>query len=114
MVVIGYLLSRIKYVVLYDRFMFRLVFVEHRVASACPPMALPSGLMAVELAGVAEIAEMLNTTRRTVQRWTLRGDFPNPVSVLAGDRRVWRRSDVEGWAQEHLPLPRPGRPPKTR
>lgn len=65
-----------------------------------------------ELAGLSEITAMLGVNRRTVQRYATREDFPPPVEVLAGGRRIWRRADVERWGREHLPLPRPGRPPK--
>lgn len=64
-----------------------------------------------ELAGLAEIAEMLGVARRTVQRYLERPDFPEPVERLATGR-VWLRADVQVWAKTHLPL-RPGRPPKA-
>lgn len=63
-----------------------------------------------ELASLAEIAEMLGVTKRTVQRYAARVDFPQPIDVLAAGR-VWRRADIEAWAKANLPL-RTGRPPK--
>ena len=80
---------------------------------ARPATLVLSDSMPPDLAGVAEIAEILQTTRRTVQRWALRDDFPKPVGELAGGRKVWRKSDIERWAKKRLPLPRTGRPPTT-
>jgi prophage regulatory protein len=65
-----------------------------------------------ELVSRSEIAALLNVTSRTVQRYTSRPDFPEPVGRLKAGR-VWRRRDVEAWARTNLPLP-PGRPPKPR
>jgi predicted DNA-binding transcriptional regulator AlpA len=65
-----------------------------------------------ELASVKEIAAMLAVNKRTAARYVERDDFPEPVDELAVGR-IWRRSDVEEWATKHLPLSRPGRPPKT-
>lgn len=79
-----------------------------------PVRRVRSRLMPPELAGVAELAKLLDVDKRTVQRYTHREDFPAPVEVLAGGRRVWRRRDVERWAAKTLPLPRTGRPPKQR
>ena len=64
-----------------------------------------------EIAALSEIAEMLGVARRTVQRYMERYDFPEPLGILPGGRRVWRRTDVEAWARETLPLS-PGRPGK--
>jgi predicted DNA-binding transcriptional regulator AlpA len=78
-----------------------------------PLAGVPSSSMAPqELAGVAEIAEILGVTRRTAARYSERDDFPAPTGQLARGR-VWRRRDVEKWGAKHLPLPRPGRPPKS-
>lgn len=71
---------------------------------------LPSPAVHDELAGLAEIAKMLGVTKRTVQRYIERADFPEPYEHLARGR-VWLRVDIEAWAKEHLPL-RPGRPRK--
>jgi predicted DNA-binding transcriptional regulator AlpA len=64
-----------------------------------------------EIVALSEIADMLDVTRRTVQRYMERDDFPEPLGVLAGGRRVWRRDDIAAWAQRTLPLPE-GRPRK--
>ncbi len=64
--------------------------------------------MSPELAGLAEIAQMLQVTKRTAWNYTQRDDFPAPVERLASGP-VWRRADVDAWAKAHLPLP-PGRP----
>jgi predicted DNA-binding transcriptional regulator AlpA len=58
---------------------------------------------AADLVALAEIAELLGVTKRTVQRYMDRGDFPEPLGRLAGGR-VWLRRDVEQWAQRTLPL----------
>jgi predicted DNA-binding transcriptional regulator AlpA len=76
-----------------------------------PPRLLRSDRVAPEeLASIAEIAEMLGVTKRTVYRYIERSDFPDPLGrVSAGP--IWLRSEVEAWGKEHLPLP-PGRPRK--
>lgn len=63
-----------------------------------------------EIVGLSEIAELLGVTKRTVQRYQEREDFPAPLGTLAGGR-VWREADVRKWAEKTLPLP-PGRPRK--
>lgn len=66
-----------------------------------------------EFASIAEVAGLLGVKERTAQRYAERTDFPQPADVVAGGRiRVWRRSDVEAWGAEKLPL-RTGRPPKS-
>jgi hypothetical protein len=64
--------------------------------------------MSPELAGLAEIAEMLRVTKRTASNYAARPDFPEPLERLAATP-VWLRDDVEEWAKQNLPLP-PGRP----
>ena len=66
--------------------------------------------MSPDLLGRLEVAQMLGVTTRTVQRYTERNDFPEPVETLATGR-VWRQRDIEKWAKRYLPLPQ-GRPPK--
>jgi prophage regulatory protein len=66
----------------------------------------------VELVGLSEIAEMLGRSTRTVKTYMKRTDFPKPLGHLARGR-IWRRRDVERWANRTLPLP-VGRPPKRR
>lgn len=53
---------------------------------------------------------MLGVTRRTVERYIARADFPEPLGEISAGR-VWLRRDVQKWAKETLPL-RTGRPPK--
>jgi predicted DNA-binding transcriptional regulator AlpA len=67
--------------------------------------------MSPDLIGRQEVAQLLKVTTRTVQRYTERPDFPQPVEWLATGR-VWRRRDIERWKKRYLPLPQ-GRPPKT-
>lgn len=50
-----------------------------------------------QLVGVAEAAAILGWDRRRVITYVDRGRFPEPLARLAGGR-VWRRSDVEGYA----------------
>jgi predicted DNA-binding transcriptional regulator AlpA len=63
------------------------------------------------LAGVTDVAEILDVPRRTAARYVDRDDFPKPVDHLPAGR-VWRRADVERWGRERLPLPT-GRPRKS-
>jgi predicted DNA-binding transcriptional regulator AlpA len=51
------------------------------------------------LVGLAEVAELLETSLTQAGRWTARPDFPEPVAHLRATR-VWRRSDVERWARK--------------
>jgi predicted DNA-binding transcriptional regulator AlpA len=62
------------------------------------------------LVGLAEVAELLEVTKRTASAYTVRDDFPPPVQRLAATP-VWRRDEVEAWAARTLPL-RTGRPAK--
>jgi hypothetical protein len=50
-----------------------------------------------QLVGVTEAAAILGWDRRRVITYVDRGKFPEPVARLASGR-VWRRSDVEGYA----------------
>jgi predicted DNA-binding transcriptional regulator AlpA len=82
-----------------------------QVERARPLVRVGSLLVPAEdLVGLAEVAELLDVTKRTVQRYMDRPDFPAPLGRLAGGR-VWRRSDIEVWATRTLPLP-VGRPRK--
>jgi len=65
-------------------------------------------MTADRLAGIAEIATLLNVTKNTATKYTRRPDFPKPLDRLAAGP-VWERGAVETWASEHLPLPT-GRP----
>ena len=64
--------------------------------------------VAPELAGFAEVVEILGVPKRTAARYVDRDDFPEPIERLRATP-VWRRVDVEEWGKEHLPLPT-GRP----
>ncbi len=76
-----------------------------------PRGALPSvDVPPDELAGLAEVAEIIGVTKRTATKYTRRADFPEPLDRLASGP-VWRCADVEKWARETLPLPT-GRPRK--
>jgi predicted DNA-binding transcriptional regulator AlpA len=66
--------------------------------------------MPPELASLAEVAEILDVPKRTAARYVKREDFPEPVDRLAVGP-IWRRTDVEQWGRDHLPLPT-GRPRK--
>jgi predicted DNA-binding transcriptional regulator AlpA len=61
-----------------------------------------------QLAGVAEVAQLLGVSRQQVHRLAAREDFPTPVAVLASGR-IWLLRDVERWGREHAGR-RPGRP----
>jgi predicted DNA-binding transcriptional regulator AlpA len=50
------------------------------------------------LAGSAEIAQLLSVSRQRVQQLISRDDFPPPVATLAMGK-VWRRADVVAWAK---------------
>lgn len=65
-----------------------------------------------ELAGLSEVAAICGVTKRAAQKYTARPDFPAPLDRLASGP-VWRRTDVERWGREHLPLPT-GRPRKAK
>jgi hypothetical protein len=51
------------------------------------------------LAGVAEAADVLGWDKRRVVTYIDRGSFPEPVQSLASGR-VWRRDDVEAYAED--------------
>jgi predicted DNA-binding transcriptional regulator AlpA len=66
--------------------------------------------MVEELVGLTEIAKLHGVARNSAWRWSRRSDFPEPVARLATGP-IWRRADIEAWANSRLPLP-PGRPRK--
>jgi predicted DNA-binding transcriptional regulator AlpA len=70
--------------------------------------------MSPGLAGIAEVAEILDVSIRTAHRCVNRDDFPAPIDELATGR-IWKRADVERWARKPpVPIGRgKGRPPKT-
>lgn len=52
-----------------------------------------------ELAGIAEIAEMLGLSRQRVyQLLAEHEDFPEPIGEISAGR-VWDRADIERWGQ---------------
>ena len=57
-----------------------------------------------DLAGLAEVAAMLNTSRTQAKRWTRREDFPEPIARLRATR-VWRADEVKAWAKQRKPVP---------
>ena len=63
-----------------------------------------------KLAGLAEVAEVCDVSKRAAWGYTLRRDFPTPVDHLSTGP-VWRRNAVEKWADRMLPL-QVGRPRK--
>lgn len=76
------------------------------------PAVASLGMSPDELAGLHEVAEILDVPKRTAARYVLRDDFPEPVDRLAAGP-IWRIADVAAWGKENLPL-RPGRPRKPR
>jgi predicted DNA-binding transcriptional regulator AlpA len=70
-----------------------------------PPMSVGSETMSPELAGLAEVAEVCGVSKQMATRYTRRPGFPEPVDRLAAGP-VWRRSEIEAWAKETLPLRR--------
>jgi hypothetical protein len=55
-----------------------------------------------DLVGLAEVAEMLRTSRRQAIRWTQREDFPEPLVKLAATP-VWEGREVRRWKREREP-----------
>jgi predicted DNA-binding transcriptional regulator AlpA len=61
-----------------------------------------SEVLAAVAAGMVRIADMppiLGVTRQRCHQLAQRADFPQPVKTLGRDR-LWRRADVERWADE--------------
>lgn len=52
------------------------------------------------LVGSAEIGRMLGVSRQRVQQLINRDDFPAPDAVLEMGK-VWKRAEVEKWADGH-------------
>jgi predicted DNA-binding transcriptional regulator AlpA len=69
-------------------------------------MAYGSGVE-LQLAGLAEVAELLGVSKRTATRYSLRSDFPEPVARLRAGP-VWLEEDILAWARSS-PQPQPGR-----
>jgi predicted DNA-binding transcriptional regulator AlpA len=60
-----------------------------------------------DLVGLAEVAEMLRTSRRQAIRWTQREDFPEPILRLRATP-VWEAREVRRWKRERKRERRPG------
>ena len=56
----------------------------------------------LNLAGTAEVAEVLQVTRRHAIRLTSEPGFPEPIARLRATP-VWMRGDVERWAKNRKP-----------
>ena len=50
-----------------------------------------------DLVGTKDIAVLVGCTDRRVRQLADADDLPKPVGALSGNRRVWRRRDVERW-----------------
>ena len=50
----------------------------------------------LRVVGLAEIAGLLNVSKRTATRYTTRGDFPQPAARLAMGP-IWRTAEIEQW-----------------
>lgn len=64
---------------------------------ALPPLIGPKGIMAE-----------YGVSRRTVDNWRARRDFPAAVPVEGGTETVWEAEVVSEWVKAHRPVP--GRP----
>jgi hypothetical protein len=53
----------------------------------------------LDLAGFAEVTEILETSPAQATRWTQREDFPEPIARLRATP-VWRATDVRRWKEE--------------
>lgn len=62
-----------------------------------------------ELAGLAELADILGVTKRTALRYTKRDGFPQPIATLAATP-VWRTEDLIRWRDANLPFRQDPRP----
>lgn len=56
-----------------------------------------AGPFGVRLAGIAEIAELLDVQRATVDQWRRRNILPPPDWTISG-RPIWHWSTVTAWA----------------
>jgi predicted DNA-binding transcriptional regulator AlpA len=62
-----------------------------------------------DLAGLAELADILGVSKRTAVRYTRRAGFPKPIATLAATP-VWRGEDLTRWKDANLPFPQDPRP----
>ena len=67
-------------------------------------MSVYVALVAPELMGVAEIAELLGVSRQRVHQLTKVAGFPRPVAELSAGS-IWEREAVEEWARSTGRLP---------
>lgn len=59
----------------------------------------------MELMGTTEIGQMLGVSKQRADQLTQVKGFPKPAAELA-QGRVWRRRDVERWAEKNRPAER--------
>lgn len=62
----------------------------------------------LRLAGLAEVAAILEVSKWTAVQYSKREGFPTPLARLASGP-VWDAAEVEAWGAEHGPFRR-GRP----
>jgi prophage regulatory protein len=56
-------------------------------------------LVAIDLVGIAEIAEMLGLTTQRIDQLARRDPtFPKPLAELSAGR-IWARGDIVSWAK---------------
>ncbi len=58
--------------------------------------------MPVDLVDIRDIADMLGVIRQRADQITRRADFPEPA-IRHARYRLWERSAVEAWLDEHRP-----------
>jgi hypothetical protein len=75
---------------------------QHKRSSLCDTILDGMAAEGRNLLGLAEVAELLRTTRRNAIRMTGLPDFPEPVARLRATR-VWKRADVDRWAKRRKP-----------
>jgi predicted DNA-binding transcriptional regulator AlpA len=75
---------------------------QHERSSLCDTILDGMAAEGRNLLGLAEVAELLGTTRRNAIRMTGLPDFPEPVARLRATR-VWKRADVARWAKRRKP-----------
>jgi predicted DNA-binding transcriptional regulator AlpA len=56
----------------------------------------------LDLVGLAEVADLLGTSRRQAIRWTQREDFPEPIIRLRATP-VWEEREIRRWMRERKP-----------
>ena len=62
-------------------------------------MTVYVALVAPELMGVAEIAELLGVSRQRVHQLSKAPEFPAPIAELSAGA-IWEREAVETWARK--------------